>query len=315
MTKKILLAGSLSYDYIMDFPDSFKNHILPEYIHILNVCFMVDKMKENFGGTTGNIAYNLKLLGTEPLIMCPLGKDGQKYRDYLEKLGIETKYIPTIEDKLTASAHVTTDKDDNQITAFYNGALFDAVNLSINDIQDEFDLAFLSPNYKEAMVKHAKECFDKKLKFVFDPGQQITAFNQQELLMVIGMADYLIANDYEMKLIQDKTGLSEQDLVKEVEVLIKTLGEKGSVIYTKDELIEIEPCRVSSVEDPTGAGDAYRGGFFTAFCLGYDLQLCGQFGSVAASYAIEKYGTQNHSYTKSEFKQRFFNTYNKEINF
>lgn len=313
MIKNILLSGSLAYDYIMDFPDSFKNHILPEHIHILNVCFVVDKLEKNYGGTAGNIAYNIKLLGGEPIILCPLGKDGEAYKKYLNGLNIKTDYIPEAKDKMTSAAHITTDKDGNQITAFYNGALADAVKLKIADVKDEFELVIISPNHKDAMIKHAEECYEQKIKFVFDPGQQITAFDSREMLMVLGMSSYLIGNDYEIKLIADKCNLSEEDIIKKVDVMIKTLGSDGSVIYTQDELIKIKPCTATSVEDPTGAGDAYRAGFFTALSKNLDLETCGQMGSVAATYAIEKYGTQNHIYTKDEFEKRFFNTYNKNI--
>ncbi|OGH58667.1 MAG: hypothetical protein A2725_03140 [Candidatus Magasanikbacteria bacterium RIFCSPHIGHO2_01_FULL_33_34] len=313
MKKNILLSGSLAYDYIMDFPDSFKNHILPDHLHILNVCFMVDKLEKNYGGTAGNIAYNIKLLGGEPLILCPLGKDGDDYKKYLKNLNINTNYISETKEKMTSAAHITTDKDNNQITAFYNGALAEATKLNISDIKDEFDIVLISPTQKEAMIKHAHECYDQKIKFVFDPGQQITAFDQQEMLMMLGMANFLIANDYEIKLIANITNLTEQDIIKKVDIMIKTLGSDGSVIYTKDELIKINPCPANSVEDPTGAGDAYRAGFFTALSQDRDYETCGQIASVSATYAIEQYGTQNHTYNKKGFEERFFNTYNKKI--
>lgn len=308
----ILLSGSLAYDYIMDFPDSFKNHILPDHIHILNVCFVVDELKKNFGGTAGNIAYTMKLLGADPIILSTLGSDGEEYLNHFRSHDITTDFITMQKEKLTASAHITTDKDDNQITAFFTGTLNYGLDQSINDVKTDASLALLSPNKKEVTIKHAKECYEKKLPFVFDPGQQVTAFTDRELMQVIGQATFLIGNDYEMKLIEQRTGWGTRELLDHVEVLIITLGAEGSVIITKDARWEIPACAPLSVEDPTGAGDAYRAGFFSAYATGQDLETCGQIGSVAATYAIEQYGTQNHAFTKDEFDARFERTYGKK---
>jgi len=309
----ILISGSLAYDYIMDFPDSFKNHILPDQIHILNVCFMVDNLNKNLGGCAGNIAYTMKLLGTDPIIFAPIGKDGEEYLNFLKKAGIKTDYIQVSEDKNTSSAHITTDKDDNQIIAYYNGAGDEAINLNIADVKEEIKLAMITPTKKEAMIKHAKECYDKKIPFVFDPSHQLTAFTPQELMMVIGQAKFYIANDYEMKLTEEKTGWDKNELLNHVEVLITTLGDKGSVIATKDKVFEIGICPAISVDDPTGAGDAYRAGFFTAYMQGHDYQTCGQVGAVASTYAIENYGTVNHYFTKEEFKKRYEDAFGEVI--
>jgi len=311
----ILVTGSLAYDYIMDFPDSFKNHILPDQIHILSVSFVVPKMEKNWGGTAGNVAYNFKLLNSDPIIFSPLGRDAKDYLDYFQNLKINTDYIPVSEQKLTASAHIITDKDDNQITAFYTGATDEATDLSIENVKSKIDLALICATKKDAMIKHAKECYDQKIPFVFDPGQQITAFDARELSMLIGQAKFYIVNDYEMKLTQEKTGWDANELLNHVEVLIITLGERGSIVRTKDQTWEIKPCPPTSVDDPTGAGDAYRAGFFTAYLNGYDFRVCGQAGSVSSVYAVEHYGTQNHSYTLEEFKQRYEETYDEKINF
>lgn len=309
----ILVSGSLAYDYIMDFPDSFRNHILPDQLHILNVCFVVSEMKKNFGGTAGNIAYTLKLLGGDPILFAPLGNDARDYMEQLQKYDIDTTYVPVSKEKMTASAHITTDKDNNQITAFYSGAGDDAVNLSPHAVDAPFDFAIIGPTHKDAMIRHAKECYEKKIPFCFDPGQQTTAFTAQELMMLIGQSTFLIGNDYEMKLMRDKTGWDMQELLNHAEIVITTLGEKGSVITTKDKQFEITFCAPDSVEDPTGAGDAYRAGFFSAYVKGVDLQTCGQAASVAATYAVEHYGTQNHTFTLDEFRKRYEEVYGSKL--
>ncbi len=308
-----LLSGSLAYDYIMAFPDTFKQHILPDQIHILNVCFVVEELKKNYGGTAGNIGYTMHLLGESPIVFSPVGTDGKEYVEYLEERGINTTYTSVVENKLTASAHITTDKDDNQITAFYNGALAEADKLNIADVTEKIEFALISPTDKRAMLEHAKQCFDASIPFCFDPGQQITAFTPQELMRVVGQATFLIGNDYEMKLLEEKTGWDTNELLNHVEVVILTLGEKGSMVITKDQTFEIAPCKPQSVDDPTGAGDAYRAGFFAAHAQGHDYQTCGQVGAVAASYAIEKYGTQNHHFTMEEFSERYEKTYSTPI--
>lgn len=311
----ILISGSLAYDYIMDFPDTFKNHILPDQIHILNVCFVVDKLEKNFGGCSGNIGYTMKLLGSEPIIFSPLGNDAGEYLNHLKNLGLNTNYIRVVEDKLTSAAHITTDKDDNQIIAYYNGAGDVALDMSVVDVQEKIDLALITPTQKQAMIKHAKECYDKKIPFVFDPSHQLTAFDERELMQIIGQAKFYVGNDYEMKLTQEKTGWDMNELLNHVEVVITTLGDKGSVVTTKDGVIEVEPCEARSVDDPTGAGDSYRAGFFAAYAKGHDLKICGQVGSVAAVYAVEKYGTQNHRFSLEEFGQRYEDAYGEKIDF
>lgn len=310
----ILISGSLAYDYIMDFPDSFKNHILPEQLHILNVCFVIEKMKKNIGGCATNIAYTTQLLNGKPLIVGPVGNDGDELLKFFKSKKIDTTYVPKSKELMTSSAYITTDKDDNQIIAYYNGAADEASNLHISDIKTKPSLAIISPTKKDAMLKHAKECYDLKIPFCFDPSHQLTAFSDKELAMTIGQAKFYIGNDYELKLTQEKTGWDTNELLNHVETVIITLGEKGSVIRTKEETIEIAPCPVSSVDDPTGAGDAYRGGFFVGYNNGFDLKTCGQIASVAAAYAVEHYGTINHGYTMEEFEKRYKNTYNEHIN-
>lgn len=312
----ILISGSFAYDYIMDFPDSFKHHILPDQIHILNVGFVVEKLQKNFGGTGGNIAYTMKLLGGEPILRTIAGNDAKEYLEYLEYHNIKIQYIYVDTKTLTASAYITTDKDDNQITAFYPGPNIDVAALSLHDIEESLTFGIIAPaTKKEIMLRHAKECYEKKIPFVFDPGQQVTAFSAQELMQIIGQSAFVIGNDYEMRLIENKTGWNTMELLNHTHTVIITLGERGSIIRTKDDVFEIAPCPPLSVEDPTGAGDAYRAGFFFAYSTGTDLETCGQVGSVAATYAVEHYGTQNHSFTKETFGQRFQDVYNKPLPF
>ncbi|PLX28184.1 carbohydrate kinase family protein [Candidatus Parcubacteria bacterium] len=308
-----LISGSLAYDYIMDFPDSFKNHLLPDQLHILNVCFVVEKLKKNLGGCATNIAYTMKLLEENPLILGPVGSDGADLLHFFKEKKIETKYIDTLKDELTSSAHITTDKDDNQIIAYHNGAGNNATDMNVSTVTEELKLALITPTKKEAMIKHAMECYDKKIPFCFDPSHQLTAFSDQELAATIGQAKFYIGNDYELKLTEEKTGWDTHKLLEHTEIVIITLGDKGSVIVTKEESIEIKPCPATSVEDPTGAGDAYRGGFFASYTRGYDLKTCGQMASVAATYAVEHYGTVNHTYTMEEFEKRYENTYGEPI--
>lgn len=312
---KILVSGSLAYDYVMDFPDSFKNHIMPDSIHILNVCFMIDKLSKGWGGTAGNIAYNFKLLGMEPEIFSAVGKDGSEYLDHFKKNNINIKNIIRDDNQFTSSAYITTDKDHNQISAFYNGPLELSLNQHFYEIENikEYKLAIISPTQKEVMIKHLKEAKEAGLETVFDPGQQITALSSLDLIKMIKQSDFLIGNDYEIKMVLDKTQMTVQEILGYVKAVITTLGSKGSVVSTKEKIIEINSCSPNSTDDPTGAGDAYRAGFFTGYLKGYDWETCGQMGSVASVYAIENYGTQAHRFTLQEFIERYKNFFKEEI--
>lgn len=311
----IIISGSLAYDHIMNFPDSFKNHIMPDNIHILNVCFNVDQLDRSWGGTAGNIAYSLKLLGGAPLIVSTIGRDGAEYLKHFKKHQIKTSHITKDERQLTSSAYITTDADDNQITAFFGGPSAVSSGNSFSRIKEKISLAIISPTRKETMVRHAHECSDQGIKFMFDPGQQITAFNELELKDLITRAYFVVGNDYEIKLLEEKTGWDAEEILRYAKVLIVTLGEKGSVIKTADgEVIEVKSSPPESCDDPTGAGDAFRAGFLAGYDLGKDLKTCAQIGSVAASYAIETSGTQEHSFTKKEFCDRYFRCYNEKVN-
>ena len=306
---QILISGSICYDHIMDFPDSFANHILPDQIHILSVSFVVDTLKKNFGGTAANIAYTINLLGGKGVPVGTVGTDAKSFMEHFRTHNISTEYVKEVSDTSTATAHITTDKDDNQITAFFVGALAHAEKVSLKNITEPVSLVILSPNKKEATMQYAQTCKIKKMPYVFDPGQQITTFSKDEIIPLVESADYVIANDYEMKLIQNKTNMSTADMLAHNKAIIITFGAKGSAIVTKEKTYAIDPCPSTSVQDPTGAGDAYRGGFFTGISQGFDYQTCGQIGSVAATYAVEHYGTQNHRYSPKEFSERYRNTF------
>lgn len=310
----VFVAGSLAYDYIMDFPDSFKNHILPEQLHILSVSFIVNRLQKSLGGTAGNIAYTIKLLGGEPIVGSVLGPDSADYIAHFTKLGIGTKTIIEDATSLTASAYITTDRDDNQITAFYPGPLERGAEIVIAKINPQPAVTIVSPTHKGAMMKHVLESAGLGIPTIFDPGQQITAFSGTELADMISRSHLFIGNDYEIKLAEERTGWTKAEMLQHTKILITTLGEHGAVISTTEgETIEIAPCKPNSVDDPTGAGDAWRAGFMVGYEKGLSLKTCGQIGSVAASYAIEQPGTQAHTFTKEEFLSRYIKTFNEAV--
>ncbi|MDI6777654.1 MAG: carbohydrate kinase family protein [Patescibacteria group bacterium] len=310
----ILVSGSLVYDHIMDFPDRFKNHILPESIHILNVCFTVDKLEKSKGGTAGNIAYNLKLLGADPIVVSSVGKDGSEYLNYFKKLQIATDLIGVHEKKHSASCYITTDRDDNQITAFHNGALESAPDIKFEKSKKKPEWAIISPTQKNVMLAHLSQCADSGIKIIFDPGQQIPAFSKGELKKSILESQVLIGNDYEIKMIQKRTGWSEKDILKKTKMLVTTFGERGSLVKTSDKQeIRVEAAKPKKIVDPTGAGDAYRAGFLFGLEKGYNLRGCARIGSIAASFAIEKYGTQEHLFSLAEFEKRYKKSYREDI--
>lgn len=310
----ILVSGSLVYDHIMDFPDKFKNHILPDNIHILNVCFTVEKLGKSKGGTVGNIAYNLKLIGADPIVVSSVGQDGDEYIKYLKRLGIETNKIVKDKKLFTASCYITTDLDDNQITAFYNGALGSAPDIFFKKRDKKPKWAIVSPTQKRIMIKHLSQCVTLGIKAIFDPGQQIPAFSGKELKKAIRQADVLIGNDYEIKMIQKGTGWSEDDILNKTKMLITTFGDKGSFIKTNQkEEIRVEASKPKNIIDPTGAGDAYRAGLLIGLDKGYNLRMCARLGSVTASFAIEKYGTQEHRFSHREFIRRYKTSYKEDV--
>lgn len=302
----ILVAGALAFDHIMDFPDRFKNYIMPDKIHILNVSFAVDSIKRSWGGTAGNIAFGIKMMGSNPVIISAVGKDGDEYLNRLKKMGIKTDYILKDAKLLTASCFITTDKDDNQITSFYNGPFFLESKASISNINEPLCLAIISPNKKSVMMSQIKKCLQLGIKTAFDPGQQITSFNRSDLKKAISASYFVLGNDYEIKLMEKHSGWTKKEILKKTKVLITTLGKFGSMIETnKGEIIKVKACQSKKNVDPTGAGDAYRAGFFVAYEQGLDLKICAQIGGTLASYAVETLGTQEYSFTKKSFYKRY----------
>ena len=303
-----LICGSLAYDSIMVFPDQFKNHILPEQIHILNVAFLVPEMRREFGGCAGNIAYNLKLLGGKPLIMAAVGDDFEPYAQRLEGLGLAQTHVHRASGSYTAQAFITTDLDDNQITAFHPGAMSFSHHNHVHDASN-VALGIVAPDGRDGMLQHAREFHDRGVPFVFDPGQGLPMFNGAELLDFVALADYVALNDYEAKLLQERTGKTLEQLAGEVRALVVTLGAKGSVIYSGGKMLEIPCVEAAQVVDPTGCGDAYRAGLLYGIVNGMDWEMTGRLAGLMGALKIASRGGQNHVHSREEisalFKRQF----------
>ena len=299
-----LICGSLAFDTIMVFQDQFKNHILPDQIHKLSVAFYVPEMRREFGGTAGNIAYNLHLLEAKPLIMATVGDDFDVYAKRLNALNINTDYVKKIHNTFTAQAFITTDLDNNQITAFHPGAMVESHQNSVNNASsvNNVTLAIIAPDGRDGMFLHAKECFDANIPFLFDPGQGLPMFSGEELLYFIEMATYLAVNDYESQVIQDKTGLSLEQLAAKVSALIVTLGGQGSHIYADGQRYEVPCVKAIDIVDPTGCGDAYRAGLLYGIASGWDWPTCGRLASTMGAIKIASRGGQNHQPTRAEIE-------------
>ena len=297
----ILICGSMAFDTIMVFKDQFKNHILPESIHKLSVAFYVPELRKEFGGTAGNIAYNLKLLNEDPVIMATVGNDFSNYFEWLNQNTINTSHIKEIKSLYTAQAYITTDLSDNQITAFHPGAMVESHQNKIKDAKN-ICLAIIAPDGKEGMMNHAAECKALNIPFIFDPGQGLPMFNREELLKFIDDATYIAVNDYEATLLSEKTSLSTEEISKKVEALIVTLGVKGSMIYADNKTYKIDPIKVEDPIDPTGCGDAYRAGLLYGISKKWDWQSIGRLASVMGAIKIRSQGGQNHSPTRDDIE-------------
>jgi len=302
--KNILISGSLAYDSIMVFQDYFKNHILPDQIHKLSVSFFVPELKRNFGGTAGNIAYNLSLLNSNSILMATVGEDFSSYEKRLSKLDIFQDYVKEVNDSLTAQAYITTDLDDNQITAFHPGAMMESHQNSISSVTEKVDLAIIAPAGKEGMIKHAHECFEKKIPFIFDPGQGLPMFDKNELNTFIDQATFIAVNDYEAELLMKVSELSVSKIQSKVEALIITKGAQGSEIYC-DKKITIPSIKTDSPVDPTGCGDAYRAGLLYGIANELSWEDTGKLASVMGSIKIRTQGGQNHTPSLSEIEELF----------
>ena len=301
---RTLICGSIAYDTIMVFRDRFQNHILPDQLHILNVAFLVPDMRREFGGCAGNIAYTLKLLGGEPLIMATVGDDYEPYADRLKKLDLSQKHVRRVPDTFTAQAFITTDLDDNQITAFHPGAMDYSHRNHVEDASG-VRLGIIAPDGREGMLQHAAEFHAAGIPFVFDPGQGLPMFDGAELESLVGMASYLAVNDYEGGLLQERTGKTLEALSRQVKALVVTMGARGSLILTNGQRNEIPGVRAEAVVDPTGCGDAYRAGLLYGIVNGFDWQTSGRLASLLGAVKVARRGAQNHHFSRDEIAQRY----------
>jgi adenosine kinase len=301
----VLICGSMAYDHIMVFPDQFKNHILPDKVHILNVSFLVPEMRREYGGCAGNIAYCLNLLDKNlALPMATVGKDFAPYADWMEKHSINQTYIQIVDDAFTGQAFITTDLDDNQITAFHPGAMNESHRNKVSDAKD-CRIGIISPDGRDGMLQHAAQFVEADIPFIFDPGQGLPMFDGDELIKFIDQATWVTLNDYEWQMMQERTGLTPQEVTEKVEALIVTRGGDGSHIYTKGKQMDIPCVKPESITDPTGCGDSYRAGLLYGLVNEMDWETTGRIASLMGSIKIAHHGTQNHSFTYDEFKQNF----------
>lgn len=309
---RTLICGSIAYDTIMVFQDHFKHHILPEKIHVLNVAFLVPEMRREFGGCAANIAYNLRMLGEDPLIMATVGNDFQPYAYRCEKVGFDRTHIRQIEDTFTAQAFITTDLDDNQITAFHPGAMNFSHHNSVKDAKN-VGLGIVAPDGRDGMIAHAREFHECGIPFIFDPGQGLPMFSGDELVDFISKADYVTVNDYEGELLLERTGYSLGKLASFVKALIITKGAQGSVIYAGGHQIEIPCVQTKAIVDPTGCGDAYRAGLLYGIAHGLDWYTTGKLASLLGALKIAYRGGQNHEFDRNTIDQHYFEAYGSRL--
>jgi adenosine kinase len=303
--KAALICGSVAYDTILQFPDRFKSHILPDKIHILNVSFLVPEMRREFGGCAANIAYSLKLLGDRGVPMATAGHDFAPYRERLVAQGIAVEHIKVVEGTFTAQAFITTDLDDNQITAFHPGAMQHAHLNRVSDAGSGITLGIVAPDGRQAMIDHAAQFAAAKIPFIFDPGQGMPLFGAEDLKTFIAQARWVAVNDYEWGLLQQKTGLTVSDITAQVEALVVTQGAEGSTIYTEGRTLTVPCVKPKAVVDPTGCGDAYRAGLIHGLLRGLDWETTGRVASLMGAIKIESRGPQNHSFSAAEFDRRY----------
>jgi adenosine kinase len=307
---RVVVTGSLAYDYIMNFPGYFKDHILPDRVHMLSVSFLVDSMKRLRGGVAGNVAYSLALLGVEPLVVAAAGQDFGEYRSWMSEKGIDASGIHEVVGEFTASCFINTDQSNNQLVAFYTGAMARSRDLSLLPYQlGADDLVVISPTDPDAMARYVNECRQMGVPFLFDPGKQTPRLSAEQILDGLDGAAILIGNDYEFGMMAQMTGKSEQELIDSVPLTVVTRGDKGSIIYDarqgQSHVAQVDVAPVDAVRDPTGAGDAYLAGFVYGLVHGLPVRACGQVASLAGAFAIERHGCQEHSYTKAEFYDRY----------
>jgi adenosine kinase len=310
---RIIVTGSVAYDYLMSFPGRFSEHILPEQIHHISLSFLVDSMRKQRGGCAPNIAYNLALLGERPTVMATVGRDFGEYRVWLEENGVDTSAIAEVEGEFTSSFFVNTDLENNQIASFYVGAMGKADMLSFHGLAQELiDLAIISPNAPAAMVKYARECQALGIPYIYDPSQQIIRLSGEELLEGIRGARVLIGNEYEFGMMRNKTNLSHEELLALPEVTIVTQAEQGSTIYADGGAVHIPVVPPKLLAEPTGVGDAYRAGLIKGLVHNLPWEVTGRIGSLAATYVLEQHGTQEHGYTRQQFMERYRQAFGNE---
>lgn len=301
---RIYVSGSLAFDRIMSFPGKFSDHILPEKVHILNVCFNINGLVEKYGGTAGNISYSLGLLDERPRLVATSGKDSDEYLNWLKSHGVVLDHVEVIQDTLTASAYITTDRKDNQITAFSPGAMDTPTTFNLEGVSRDEAVMIIAAGNKDDMARLSRSSRERGVPFIFDPGQSLNIWEGAELKDALTGATVFISNDYELALTLKSTGLSLAGLLERVRAIVTTKGEEGSIITTPEGERAVPPARARRVEDPTGAGDAYRAGFIKGMVLGLDLYTCGLMAGVCGSYAVENQGTQAHSFTFQEFAEK-----------
>jgi len=301
---KLIVTGSIAFDYLMSFPGKFTEHFLREHIERVSLSFLVDTMDKRRGGCAPNIAYTLALLGERPMLMGTAGEDFGEYRQWLEAAGVDTSLVRQVAGKFTASFFCSTDQANNQIASFYTGAMANAAELSFRTVPD-CGLAIISPNDPGAMVQYAEECRTMGIPYIFDPGQQCARMSGEELRDGVVGSTIVICNDYEMELLRQKTGLSERNVLEHSKALIVTRGEKGASVMTPDSWVDVPAVTPRRIVDPTGVGDAFRGGLMKGLALDQPYEVCARCGAVAAAYALEHLGGQSHAYTWDEFQERY----------
>lgn len=302
----IVCTGSIAFDYLMSFPGYFKDHILPDRLDTISLSFLVDSMVKQRGGTAPNIAYTLALLGESPMVVGTVGEDFADYRKFLDQHGVDTSFIRSIEEKFTASFFANTDLANAQIASFYTGAMADAGKISLRDIpRKKIDLVTISPNDPDAMRMYCEECIELKIPYLYDPSQQIVRVDAEDIRVGVLGCESLFVNEYEYELLQKHTGFSSEKILSHVKFLVVTCGKEGALVYADGNQYKIPVVESEAIIDPTGVGDAFRGGFLRGYRLGMDWQTCGQMGVLAATYCLEQRGTQNHCYTPREFVDRY----------
>ena len=309
----VLCTGSIAYDYILTFKGRFKDHILLDKTHILNLSFLVDDLQKRRGGVAGNYAYNLALLGHPAAVLATAGQDAAEYRDWLETQGVDCRGLRLLEGEISATGFTTTDLDDNQLTGYYGGAMWRAAMLGLDDGPPDLDAVIVGPNDPGAMKRLVAECRARSIRFVFDPAHQLPHMSREDLTDGIGGAWIVIGNDYELELIRERTGRDMEGLLDLSEMLVTTLGRYGSRITTREGSVDIPSAPAVREADPTGAGDAYRAGLVAGLLRGLDLPSAGRVASLAATYAVEQVGTIEHRYTREEFSARCFECFDLDL--